>query len=75
MTTSTERMQAHRRRLAEGKVMLTVAVDSVALAEALIEVGLLEPWCEADREQLTRAVEGLLRSLSSARVFTEEISS
>jgi hypothetical protein len=64
MTSAAARMRAHRQRLADGRVVLTIEVPLIEVADFLIGGKLLQPHHADNRDELARAVERLLATLS-----------
>jgi hypothetical protein len=60
------RQRAHRERQREGKIVLSVTVDEVALCEALVSGGFLDPVNADNRAEIEAAVERLLDTLCHA---------
>jgi hypothetical protein len=58
--TAAARQRARRARQRDGKILLHVEADEVALTEALISGGFLDPAHVDDRDRIAAAVERLL---------------
>jgi hypothetical protein len=56
MSTPAHRQAAYRRRQRDGRCVLLVEVDEVALEVLLVRAGLLSPGVEHDREALSAAL-------------------
>lgn len=54
------RQRRRRERMRDGKIVLTVEADEVALTEALVVGGFLDPAHVDDRARIAAAVERLL---------------
>lgn len=61
--TAAARQRRFRERRRRGVIPLTVEVDEVGLAEALIEAGEITPAEAEDREALARGLERVLNRL------------
>ncbi len=57
--------RAYRQRNKAGLMVLRVAIDDVAVPEALAEAGFLDPKKLDDRAAVAAAIEDLLRKLST----------
>jgi hypothetical protein len=66
------RMKAYRQREAAGRVVLTIEVPLIEVAELLIGGKLLQPHHANDRDELARAVERLLAMLIHAELLGAE---
>lgn len=64
-----DKMRRYRARRAAGKVVLSVEVDDVDLAERLVEAGFLSRGLADDRQALKEAAE---RYLAGARAAERE---
>lgn len=71
MSTSAQRMKAHRARRKRGTTALTVDVDMVALAEYLALRGLLDHRKIEDHAAVSEALGLWLLIVTSPRAFTE----
>jgi hypothetical protein len=58
-----ERLRAHRRRLAAGRIVVPVEIDDVSTAESLILHGFLAREDQDDRAAIGRAIGALLAAL------------
>ena len=70
--TEAARKAAYRRRVREGVVILHVAVDECALAEAMIATGIMLPAETVDRKLLGIAAASVLRQWASHRLRDDE---
>jgi hypothetical protein len=57
MSSAAARQQRYRARVRDGRVVLTVEVDEVALSEALVATGFISPEYADDRQALETALE------------------
>jgi hypothetical protein len=57
MADAAARLRRHRERQKAGRLCVTVEIDEVALAVALIDAKLLPPELENDRAAIKRALE------------------
>jgi hypothetical protein len=55
-----EKMRQHRARRAEGKVLLTVAIEEDSLIDALIESGELNPSLAGDKATMSEVLAAIL---------------
>jgi hypothetical protein len=58
-----QRMQAYRRRVADGLVVLPLTIDEVEDVEMLVAGGLLAPHDAEDREKVAAALEKQIANL------------
>jgi hypothetical protein len=67
MSSAAERMKASRQRARNGKAIVPVEIDLVAVTELLIDNGLLPITAAEDRGAIGYALEKLLALLIAAR--------
>lgn len=67
--TPAERTRRWRARQRSGLARLTITVDEVELAAALVAAGRLRPELADDRQALERALEGVIADLAPTDIW------
>jgi hypothetical protein len=73
MSSAALRAKRHRARAKDGRVVLMVEVDEIALAEQLVEAGLLERQDSDDRKAIAAALQVVVDLWAAGSVTRDDI--
>jgi hypothetical protein len=59
-----DRQKSYRQRRDRGEIVLPITISDVAVCEALVAAGFLDPMHKDDRQALARAIERVIETLA-----------